>query len=130
MTKEDIINLLKQYNLNSHKYIVISGAAMVLYGLKEKTADVDIAVDKEYYEYLLNNYNCTFDKINEYGVKVYFIDNIINFSTTYYDSNFIIIDNIKVQSIEDILILKQKLNREKDKKDITLIKKNKLTSGE
>ena len=95
---------------------------MVLLGIKESTNDIDIAIKEEYEEYLLNNYNCVFEKNNDYSKAVYFIDNVINFSVSYYNKKDILIDDIPVQKPEDILILKISLNREKDKKDIKFIK--------
>ena len=77
MNKKDIIKILKEYKLDTNNFIVISGASMVLQGIKDTTSDIDIAVKKDYYNYLLKNYNCTFDKINKYNNKVYFIDNVI-----------------------------------------------------
>ena len=122
MNKKDIINTLKKYNFDSTKYIVISSAAMVLLGIKDTTKDIDIAVSDDYYEYLLKNYNCKFERINEYGKKVYFIHDIINFSSTYYKNNRLIIEEIPIQTANDILELKLFLKREKDYKDIELIK--------
>lgn len=122
MNKKNIIDLLHKYNFDSDKYLVISGAAMVLLGLKEQTSDIDIAVTEDYYEYLLDHYDCTFERINEYGKKVYFIDNIINFSTSYYTDDKIIINEIPIQKPKNILKLKKSLNREKDKIDIERIK--------
>ena len=125
MNKKEIINTLNRYNFDNNNYIVISGAAMVLYGIKDTTSDIDIAVSDKYYNYLLNKYRCTFDRINEYNEKVYFIDNIINFARTYYPNNKEYINDIPVQSIEKLLELKQYLNRDKDKIDIEKIKKYK-----
>lgn len=122
MNKKDIINTLKKYNFDPTKYIVISSAAMVLLGIKDTTKDIDIAVSDDYYEYLLKNYNCKFERINEYGKKVYFIHDIINFSSTYYKNNRLIIEEIPIQTANDILELKLFLKREKDYKDIELIK--------
>ncbi len=121
MNKEDIIKLLNQYNFDKNKYVVISGAAMVLLGIKPTTNDIDISVTPSYYEYLLNKYNCILEKEKDNEVKVYFIDNVINFSTDYFDNNLLFIEDIPVQSIDNLLLLKQSLNREKDKKDIELI---------
>ena len=84
---------------------------------------IDIAVSKDYYNYLLKKYNCTFDCINKFKNRVYFIDNIINFSLSYYDSEYKIIDDIKIQSLKSIKKLKESLKRDKDKKDINLIEK-------
>ena len=122
MNKKDIIDTLKKYNFDSTKYIVISSAAMVLLGIKDTTKDIDIAVSDDYYEYLLKNYNCKFERINEYGKKVYFIHDNINFSSTYYKNNRLIIEEIPIQTANDILELKLFLKREKDYKDIELIK--------
>ena len=122
MNKKGIIDTLKKYNFDSTKYIVISSAAMVLLGIKDTTKDIDIAVSDDYYEYLLKNYNCKFESINEYGKKVYFIHDIINFSSTYYKNNRLIIEEIPIQTANDILELKLFLKREKDYKDIELIK--------
>ena len=62
LNKEDILNILKQNNFDSSKYVVISGAALVLRGIKETTTDIDIAVDDELYTHLLKEYDCVFEK--------------------------------------------------------------------
>ncbi len=122
MNKKEIIETLRKYNFDKDKYLVISGAAMVLLGIKESTTDIDIAVTDDYYKFLLENISCTFDRVNEYGMESYSIDNVIDFCTTYYDANKFFIEDIPVQEPQKILELKISLNREKDKKDIKLIK--------
>lgn len=118
MNREEIIEKLKEYNFDKNKYIVISGAAMVLLGIKSKTHDIDIAVKEDYKDYLVDNYNVTFDRMNEYNEPVYFIDNIVNFVVTYYTDIKEYVSGIPVQNVNDILKLKKGLNREKDKTDI------------
>ena len=118
MNKEEIIEKLKEYNIDKNKYIVISGAAMVLLGIKDKTQDIDIAVKDGYKDYLVDNYNVTFDRMNEYNEPVYYIDDIINFAITYYTDKKEYVSGIPVQNVNDILKLKKGLNREKDKIDI------------
>lgn len=122
MTREELINNLKKYNFDNNKYLVISGGATVLLGIKDHTSDIDIAVTPDYYNYLINNYNCIFDRINEFNNKCYIIDNIINFGIDYYSEKKNIIDDIPVQTKEDLIKLKEFLNREKDKADIKKIK--------
>ena len=127
MNKEEILNKLKEYNFNSNEYMVISSAALVIQGIKYETKDIDISVTPKYYKYLENNYNCElerYDKKND--VNIYYIDNIINFSTNYYSEDkddFVIFDGIKIQSISSVTRLKNMLNRPKDIKDIELINK-------
>ena len=125
LRKEDIIKLLQDINLDPNNYIVISGAAMVLLDIKEYTTDIDIAVTKDYYDYLLSNYNCVYERTNEFNNECYIINNIINFGIDYYDEDRIIINNIPVQTIPNLIKLKEFLKRDKDKKDIELIKKKK-----
>lgn len=121
MKRREIIELLKSYKFDINEYIVLSGAAMVIHGLKDETNDIDISVTPEYYDYLLSHYDCEFEKINEFNHAVYYIDNVINFGRDYYDNERTIIDGISVQTIENIIRLKQYLNREKDKHDLNLL---------
>ena len=126
MNKKQIIETLKKYNLKDEKYIIISSAAMVLNNIKKETKDIDIAVDEEYEKELLKNYKCDLereiiDKNKKY--KAYMIDDIINFSIHYYgEYKAKKIQNYNVQTPEEILKLKQRLNREKDQKDIKILK--------
>ena len=120
MNRENIIKILKKYNFDNEKYIVISGASMVIHGIKDNTSDIDIAVTKDYYEYLLNHYECIFEVTNMFNHRIYIIDNIINFGVDYFTKPEFI-EDIPVQTLDDVLSLKKSLNRDKDKKDIELI---------
>ena len=121
MNKTELLNLLKKYNLDNKNIIIIGSAALVLNGIKETCQDIDIAVTKEYNDILLRSFNCTFEREIEHH-KVYFIDDIINFSTHYYNEfKGKIIENYLVQTPEEVLKLKRTLNRAKDQTDIKLI---------
>ena len=119
--KDNILKTLKEYNFDSQDYIVISGAALVLQDVKQYTSDIDIAVSNKLYNQLLKEYNCSFEKkVDSYNV--WFIDNIINFSTNYYEKiEYIELFGFKVQTIDSVLKLKKEQNRSKDKKDIQYI---------
>ena len=123
MNKDQIIKTIEDYKLDKSKFCVISGAALVLYGIKKTASDIDISCDKDYYEYLLNNYDCKFERINELNEKIYLIDNIINFGTSFYPKKVEIINDVQCASLEDILEVKKFLNREKDKDIIIKIEK-------
>lgn len=126
INKKDIYNIINNYKLDKDKLIIISGAAMVIHGLKESTRDIDLSVTKDYYEYLINNYDCMLEKINEFGHAVYYIGNYINFGVDYFPDDYINIGGLNVQSLESIKKLKEYLNREKDKYDLQLINKRLL----
>ncbi len=120
--KEDIIRIIKSYNLDPSKYEIISGGAMVLYGYKEYTRDIDISVSKEYYVELLRRFNCSFEKVNSEGECIFYIDNILNFGHSYYHEEHTMIEGIPVQTKEHLIALKKMLNRPKDKIELELIK--------
>lgn len=71
MNKKDIINTLNKYNFDKNKFCIISGAALVLLGIIEKTKDIDIAVTEDYYSNLLKDYNCIFERTNEFNKDCY-----------------------------------------------------------
>lgn len=121
INRNDIVGIIKKYNFDSKDYIIISGAAMVLYGIKEQTGDIDIAVSPKMFGQLLLNHNCEFEK-TERGNPCYFIDKVINFSENYYNENRKYVEGLPLQTIDDLIKLKKGLHREKDIKDLQLIK--------
>ena len=124
MNREEIINELKKYNFDIKRYIVISSAAMVLYGIKDETPDIDISITDDYEEELVEDYFAILEHTNPNGTRAYMIDDIINFGVEYYSKPNYYIDGYPVQSISEIIELKERLNREKDKKDLFLLYKH------
>ena len=124
MNREDIINELKKYNFDIKRYIIISSAAMVLYGIKNETPDIDISITEDYEEELVEDYFAILEHTNPNGNHAYMIDDVINFGVEYYSKPSCFIEGFPVQSIGEIIQLKERLNREKDKKDLVLLYKH------
>lgn len=120
MNKKEIIDYLNKYNFPSNEYLVISGAAMVMLGIKDKTNDIDIAVTEKLYDTLLGYDECIFETKDKNDDDVYFIDKL-NFGKMYFSNDRIYINNIPVQTTKQIKNLKIKLNRPKDRLDLELI---------
>lgn len=120
MNKNDIFKTLEKYGFDKEKILILSGAAMVVNGIKETTNDIDMAVSDDYERVILDKYKCELKEMS-CDNKVYSIDGIIDFSLNYYDFGYDIKEGYKVQKPVEILKLKETLNREKDKKDIDLI---------
>ena len=125
MNRIGIIEELKKYNLDTKRYIIISGTAMVLHGLKNETPDIDISITPDYEEELLEDYLAVLEHTNPNGTYAYMIDDIINFGVNYYSEAKEYIDGFPVQSVDDIIKLKEFLNREKDREDLKLLYKRK-----
>lgn len=125
MNKKEIIETLDKYKLDKNEFVIISGAAMVLYGIKNNTNDIDISVSKEYEKELIKKYNPKIEREIKDGKKkyiAYLIDDKINFSTHYFEEyKNEKIHTYQTQKPEEILKLKKKLNREKDIEDIKKI---------
>lgn len=121
MTEKEIYKILEKYNFPKDEFIILSGAALVLNGIRSKTNDIDIAVTPKLYDYLLKNYNCEEENHVDNECKAYLINNEINFGRLYYTEEYDIINGYKVQKLSDIVSLKKSLNRPKDKKDLERI---------
>ncbi len=121
--KDDIIRILHEYNLDPSRYAVVTGAAMVLYGMKEFTRDIDISVREDYYRELLSRYKCSFERVNNFDECIFFIDDIINFGTTYYSNEIRVVDGIPVINEERLIQIKKFLKRGKDIEELKNIKR-------
>ena len=118
MNRKDIIKYLKKYNFNPKKYLVIGGAAMVLYGFKDETRDINIATTKEYKKELIKNYNSVIEDLEN---DTYMIDDTISFGSNNYKRRKEYIEGFPVIEVVDLIFMKKKLNRPKDRKDLKII---------
>ena len=104
INEEQIYEILKSKGFLKEEFIILSGASLVLQGIKDFTNDIDIAVSRTYLNFLLNNYQCEIEFYNkEENFYVYYIDDIINFSTNYNNAPYIIKNGYKVQTLESIV---------------------------
>ena len=119
MIKSEIINQLKSLNFPQNEYWVITGTAMVLYGLREKTHDIDLGCSKTLADKLeKSGYPCIL--LDDGTRKITIGDNIEIFENWLYDK-VEIVEDIPVISLQGLLQMKKSLGRKKDIKDIKLI---------
>lgn len=119
MNRNDIIEKLKMFPYDSKDYWVITGAAMVLYGIREVTHDIDMGctadmadkLEKAGYLY----------KITSDGNRRFKIGDDIEVFENWLFGKVVSVEGIPVISIKGLMEMKQKLGREKDKRDIRLI---------
>ena len=111
MTKDKIFKELEKLDLPKDKYIVISGASLVVQDIIEETTDIDLACSKEFYEKI--------DwptRIGAFGVEVKYKDYFEISYNLYEYQDIVIINGYRFLSLEDCLDIKKRLNRPKDKK--------------
>ena len=125
MKKADIIARLNMFPYDPEEYWVITGSAMVLYGIREETADIDLGctscmadrLEKEGYLYQVTSDGNRWFKIN---------DEIEVFENWLYGTTERI-GRIRVISLQGLIAMKQQIGREKDLRDILLI--NRFLAG-
>ena len=116
--KGDIAQKLTCPLFDGKEYWVLTGAAMVLYGIKDNTKDIDLGASSEFIDELISKgYN--YDFCDDGTRKICFDEFEIFENWIYGSINHI--ENIPVISLEGLIELKRNLGREKDVTDIALI---------
>ena len=107
-------------HLPEGSYCVLAGGAMLFYGLRNETSDVDLHVNEQAFALLIQTQNLVLldEELRHYAigedVELYVMpsENIV----------YEVRDGVCVQAAREILALKQRLNREKDVHDIAALK--------
>ena len=122
MKKIELLNLLKELNFPKDEYYVLSGASLVLRGIKEEANDLDLCISKELFNQIKNKFNLTDERKNECGFyKIN--DNLEIVVDKKEDFKMEIGEKYNLENLQTILDFKIKRNKPKDKEDIENIKK-------
>lgn len=111
MNELEIFKELEKLDLPKDKYIVISGASLVVQDIIDETDVIDLTCSREFYDKL--------DwptRIGAFGVEIKYKDCFeIGCNLPEYQ-NVVLINSYRFLSLEDCLEIKKRLNRPKDKK--------------
>lgn len=119
MNQFELLNLLESLKLDPNEYWLIAGAAMVFYGFRKETRDLDLGCTSKLADDLEAKGYPT--EIMPDGTrKVCPAPDIEIFENWIYDQ-VEIIDGIPVISVSGLITMKKIIGREKDIKDIQLI---------
>ena len=119
MNRREITEILKRFPYDRSEYCIITGSAMVMYGIREQTADIDLICSGK-----------LADRLEEDGWRPRYTDNEIRwfrygeFMEIFEDwpaAAVELMDGFQVISIEGLLEMKKKLGRKKDLEDIRSI---------
>lgn len=122
MKKVELLNLLEELNFPKDEYYVLSGASLVLRGIREEAGDLDLCISEELFNQIKDKYELTDEKKNECGF--YKISD--NLEVVVDQKEKFKMEEGEKYNLEDlktILDFKIKRNKPKDQKDIENIKK-------
>lgn len=119
MKKSDILRRLLELNFDPTQYWLITGAAMVLYGIRAETGDIDMGCTTALADMLeAQGYPCS--KGEDGSRKIILGDDVEIFENWLYDK-VELYENIPLLSPQGLMEMKRFLGREKDLNDIALI---------
>lgn len=121
MNKVELIKLIDSLNLPVQEYSVLSGGALLMAGIRLKTADLDIEVTEKGFELLKHKFTPIL--INDTKKQYKLTEDIECFVTLKLDSTINYIDGYPCQSLISIYNFKKMLNRPKDQEDILAIER-------
>ena len=122
MKKIELLNLLKELNFPKDEYYVLSGASLVLRGIKDEANDLDLCISEELFNQIKDKFNLTNERKNECGF--YKINNNLEIVVDKKeDFKMEIGEKYNLEDLQTILDFKIKRNLPKDKKDMDNIKK-------
>ncbi|MDO5451635.1 MAG: hypothetical protein Q4F56_00925 [Candidatus Saccharibacteria bacterium] len=115
MDKKEFIAALEELGWPKNEYVILSGGSLLLRGLRETTADIDVSLSKHLAEEI-NLYDAPQDEKGYYNPR----ENVQAFDDSD-KKEFDIVDGYQCETLESILAFKKKMMRPKDLKDIEKI---------
>ena len=120
MDKQEILNHLSAFPYDRNEFWVITGAAMVLYDIRGQTSDIDLGCSGRLAD-LLEADGYLFRRM-ENGKRWFKYGEHIELFEGWLRDAIGTVDSFHIISINGLIEMKQELGRDKDKRDIELIK--------
>lgn len=120
LNRQEILDLLRGTAFDKTEYWVTSGAAMVLYGLRDRTRDIDLGCASPLAD-RLEREGYPVEILQDGSRKIVFSDTIELFEN-WLEGDVVLLEGLPVVSLDGLLKMKEALGREKDLEDIRLIK--------
>ena len=119
MKKADILAKLKEFPYPRADYWVITGGAMVLYGIREETHDVDLGCTSALADRLESDGYAP-EALSD-GRRFFHVGPDIEVFENWLDGEVVLLEGVPLVSIDGLIAMKRRLGREKDLRDIRLI---------
>ncbi len=122
MNRQEIIRRLRGLKLPKNEYYVLSGASLVLRGIREICSDIDLCISEELFNNVKDRLKMTPDKLN--SCNFYHLSDTLEIVVDKKDHfNMEEGDEFNLEDIKTILAFKESRNLPKDQQDIVNIKK-------
>lgn len=119
LDKKQIIARLEELHLDDTKYWLITGGALVLYGLREQTSDIDLGCTSNLAD-LLQQEGFPVERMPDGTRKIVVAEDVEIFEN-WLEDRVERFEGVPVISIRGLIEMKRALGREKDFRDIQLI---------
>lgn len=120
LQRQEIVEMCKHLDFPPQEYCLGYGGALVLYGIKESTPDIDLVVSSSLFDQLAKDHAVQVANLGEPYIR--FNEEIEIFKNSELDPR-VYIEDIPVASLPKIIQEKMKLGRSKDIEDIKRIKR-------
>lgn len=120
LDKKQIIARLEELHLDDTKYWLITGGALVLYGLREQTSDIDLGCTSDLAD-LLQQEGFPVERMPDGTRKIVVAEDVEIFEN-WLEDKVERFEGVPVISIQGLIEMKRALGREKDFRDIQLIR--------
>lgn len=118
--KKSLLQKLEQMNLDRTQYWLITGGAMVLYGAKEQTADIDLGCTSQLADQL-HREGRPIERMPD-GTRRIVYEEQVEIFENWLEDQVVLWEGVPVISLKGLITMKQKLGRKKDFCDITLLR--------
>ena len=122
MNKEQVFDLLKELDFPKDEFYVLSGASLVIRGIREKCSDLDLCISEDLFNKIKDKYSLTEDKKNTHGFyKINdSVEVVVDKKETFKKEDF---NPYNLEDLHTIFEFKIKRNLPKDQADIENINK-------
>jgi len=119
MTKTDILRRLDALGFDKGEYWLLTGGAMVLYGLRPQTHDIDLGCTKNLAD-RLEAQGFPVSRLPD-GTRKILLGRDVEIFEGWLYGQVQFLEGVPVISLEGLMEMKKRLGREKDLRDIRLI---------
>ena len=122
MDRQDIIDRLRAFPYDRGEYWVITGGAMVMYGFREQTEDIDLGCTKKMADQM--EADGWLYRIQDNGRRWFKYGEDLEVFEEWLEDSVQDVEGIPVISVKGLVEMKKSMGREKDLRDIALIENN------